>query len=78
MSRLALTRLTLTLSLVLAATSAGFAQQPDNDTGKAKVNIGDKAPAFRLPDHDGRTLSLDQLLKKKKHVALVFHRSASW
>src|SRR5262249_16214372 len=35
------------------------------------LKIGDKAPAFEVPDIDGNTLTLDGLLKGKK--ALVLH-----
>src|SRR6185436_18108807 len=47
---------------------------PDEKTGLA---IGQIAPAFILPDQNGRTVSLESLLKKGP-VAVVFHRSVDW
>ncbi len=66
--------------ILLAAALASFMTVPsfsaDDDTKKLKV--GDKAPVFKLRNHDRKDLSLEQLLKKKKFVAVVFYRSASW
>ena len=41
------------------------------------LNVGEKAPAFRLKDQNDRDVSLESLLKKGP-VALVFYRSAEW
>ena len=41
------------------------------------VQIGKKAPAFKLKDQKGKQRSLEELLKKS-NVALVFYRSADW
>lgn len=39
--------------------------------------IGAKAPAFRLPDQNGRTQTFDTI-KGPKGAMLVFYRSADW
>ena len=59
----------LLTSLALAAETAA----PER-TG---LNVGEKAPAFRLKDQNDRDVFLESLLKKGP-VALVFYRSADW
>ncbi len=41
------------------------------------LEIGQKAPDFKLHDQTGKERSLRAMLKKSK-VAVVFHRSADW
>jgi len=41
------------------------------------LEIGQKAPDFKLHDQTGKERSLSAMLKKSK-VAVVFHRSADW
>lgn len=41
------------------------------------LKVGEKAPAFSLPNQDGVTVQLSEALKKGP-VALVFYRSADW
>lgn len=41
------------------------------------LEVGAKAPAFKLKDQKGKEVALETLLKKGK-VALVFTRSADW
>ncbi len=41
------------------------------------LEIGQKAPDFKLQDQSGKERSLSDMLKKSK-VAVVFHRSADW
>ena len=36
------------------------------------INVGDKAPAFKLNDHLGREVSLEQYAGKR-HVMLLFY-----
>src|SRR5215470_9461160 len=40
--------------------------------GKSKVQVGDLAPDFTLPDQSGRPISLRDFLKKK-HIVLYFY-----
>ena len=47
---------------------------PDELTG---IDVGEKAPDFKLQDHTGQVLALSEL-HKDGAVALVFFRSASW
>jgi cytochrome oxidase Cu insertion factor (SCO1/SenC/PrrC family) len=58
----------------LAVTVSYAAPAAPERTGLA---VGAQAPAFTLPDQNGRDVSLDALLKKGP-VALVFYRSADW
>lgn len=44
---------------------------------KTGLNVGEKAPEFKLKDQNGEERSLTTLLKDG-NVALVFYRSASW
>ena len=44
---------------------------------QSPVDVGEKAPAFRLKDQNGKEQSLEGLLTKG-NVALVFYRSAGW
>jgi hypothetical protein len=45
--------------------------------GKTGLKVGEKAPAFKLKDQDGKERTLEEFTKKGT-VALVFHRSAEW
>lgn len=36
------------------------------------IQVGDKAPGFKLKDHLGREVSLDQF-RNKQHVMLLFY-----
>ena len=47
---------------------------PDELTG---IDVGEKAPDFKLQDHTGQVRSLTEL-REDGAVALVFYRSASW
>src|SRR5258708_30396241 len=40
--------------------------------GKGKVQVGDRAPDFTLPDQSGTPVSLGDFLKKK-HIVLYFY-----
>ena len=44
---------------------------------KTGINVGEKAPEFKLKDQAGEERALSALLKDGP-VALVFYRSASW
>ena len=57
-----------------AETGADAAMSSPEMTGS---QIGQRAPAFTLKDHNGQEVSLDALLKNGP-VALVFIRSADW
>ena len=61
------------VALVLVAT-ANAAEPPPEKTG---LKIGEKAPAFKLKDQNGKERELAEFVKQGK-VALVFYRSASW
>ena len=41
------------------------------------IKVGEKAPAFKLKDQNGKEQSLEDLVKQGS-VALVFYRSADW
>lgn len=60
--------------LALAATAPAADPAPDAKTG---LKIGEKAPAFKLKDQNGKERELSEFVKQGK-VALVFYRSASW
>ncbi len=66
------------LAILAATVASAEAQQARKDGDEPKVKVGDVAPAFELLGQDGKKSSLKDLLKKQKHVAIVFHRSASW
>jgi hypothetical protein len=51
-------------------------QEPEASDGPG-VKVGEKAPAFKLKDQNGKEQSLEDLVKKSG-VALVFYRSADW
>ena len=52
--------------------------KPDDPAPRTTpVEVGEKAPAFRLQDQNGQQHALEDLLQKGK-VALVFLRSADW
>jgi cytochrome oxidase Cu insertion factor (SCO1/SenC/PrrC family) len=59
---------------VLAASAVVAADPPENKTG---IKVGEKAPAFKLKDQNGKERELSSLLKERP-VALVFYRSAEW
>jgi cytochrome oxidase Cu insertion factor (SCO1/SenC/PrrC family) len=66
-------------AVVLLAAPAAQAQgrgkpAPEGQTG---LKVGEKAPAFRLKDQEGKERALGDFLEKGK-VALVFYRSADW
>lgn len=50
-------------------------QLGDTYTSPLKLNIGDKAPSFSLPNATGKTVSLDDLLQQGA-VVLTFYRGA--
>lgn len=72
-----------TFALVFALATAAAAQAPTAppapavDVEKIGPQVGERVPAFSLPDQNGRTRSLDSLLGPKGAV-LVFFRSADW
>jgi peroxiredoxin len=53
------------------------AEEEAEKTAPAGLAVGQSAPAFALPDQNGKEVSLDSLLKKGP-VAVVFHRSVDW
>lgn len=71
-------RLATALTLLLLTAAIAPAQDRKKDAQQTKVKTGQTAPAFRLPDQTGTAVTLKQLLRKHRHVAIVFHRSASW
>jgi peroxiredoxin len=42
------------------------------------LNVGDKAPEFKLVNQNGKEVSLSELTAKHDKVALAFFRSADW
>ena len=66
----------LTLAAVLAVSTWAQAVDPPIE-GKTGLKVGEKAPAFKLKDQDGKERTLEEFTKKGM-VALVFHRSAGW
>lgn len=64
----------LAAGLLLSAAAAAADPAPEGKTG---LKVGDKAPAFKLKDQDGKERSLEEFVKQGK-VALVFYRSADW
>ncbi|HUG80097.1 MAG TPA: hypothetical protein VML01_00425 [Bryobacterales bacterium] len=46
-------------------------------TLKTGPAIGEKIPAFELPDHTGETQTFESL-RGPKGLLLLFHRSADW
>jgi cytochrome oxidase Cu insertion factor (SCO1/SenC/PrrC family) len=65
----------ITFGLLLGAGAVLAADPaPQEKTG---LNVGEKAPEFKLKDQAGEERSLTALLKDG-NVALVFYRSASW
>lgn len=61
---------------VLVGTGVLFAASPAPKE-KTGLEVGEKAPAFKLKDQTGSERSL-AALRKDGTVALVFFRSASW
>ena len=64
----------LAVGLTLAANVRAADPAPDEKTG---LKVGEKAPAFKLKDQNGKERALEEFVKEGK-VALVFYRSASW
>jgi len=62
--------------LVVVATAAASAADPPPEE-KTGLKVGEKAPAFKLKDQNGKERALEEFVKQGK-VALVFYRSASW
>ncbi len=60
----------------LALATAAPAADPAPE-GKTGLKTGEKAPAFKLKDQNGKERELAEFVKQGK-VALVFYRSASW
>ena len=56
---------------------AGGAMPALAQDNQPKAKVGDTAPDFTLKDHNGKEVSLKQLLAEKP-TALVFYRSADW
>ena len=70
-------RVSLLTSLIIAlAATAVWAADPPIE-GKTGLKVGEKAPAFKLNDQNGKERTLEEFTKKGM-VALVFHRSAGW
>ncbi len=71
------------LALALALVGAGTIHaseekdKPDKKKEAPGLEVGVKAPAFKLKDQNEKDVELSGLLKKGP-VALVFFRSASW
>ncbi len=61
--------------VLLFSASAGAQHAPIS--AEHGLKVGDKAPEFKLPSHEGKDVSLEDL-RKNGSVALVFHRSADW
>ena len=51
--------------------------QPVASTDAPGLKVGDRAPAFKLKDQNGKEHALVDALKQGT-VALVFYRSADW
>jgi cytochrome oxidase Cu insertion factor (SCO1/SenC/PrrC family) len=64
----------LAVGLLVAWNVRAADPAPDEKTG---LKIGEKAPAFKLKDQNGKERTLEEFVKQGK-VALVFYRSASW
>jgi cytochrome oxidase Cu insertion factor (SCO1/SenC/PrrC family) len=64
----------LAVGLSVAANVHATDPAPEEKTG---LKVGEKAPAFKLKDQNGKERSLEEFVKEGK-VALVFYRSASW
>lgn len=62
------------LAAVPGVAVAADKEPPAEKTG---LNVGEKAPAFKLKDQAGKERTLEGFLKAGK-VAIVFHRSAGW
>ena len=76
MSKVSLKRLSAALGLMwTVALTAQSAPKVDPTTLGPKV--GERAPAFTLPDQDGRGRPLQSLLGPSG-MLLVFSRSADW
>jgi hypothetical protein len=66
--------------LVFLPILAGLAGQQSGstpDVSRLGPQVGDRVPAFTLPDQDGRLWSLRDLMGPKG-LMLVFNRSADW
>ena len=63
---------TLITGLVLGYVGAAmFGSTGAGEVRNAKLDVGDKAPDFRLRDHTGRTIELSNYLEDK-NVVLAF------
>ncbi len=60
-----------------ATNSTPDASAKDAGTAGSSIKIGEKIPAFKLTDQNGKPFDLGQTLKKGP-VALVIFRSANW
>ena len=60
--------------LLLAAFHSAITQAADESPG---LESGTAAPAFSLPDQQGKQQQLADLVKQG-NVAIVFYRSADW
>jgi peroxiredoxin Q/BCP len=49
----------------------------DNKSQKKKINVGDQAPDFTLPDQDGKKMSLNNLIGKKAIVLYFYPKDNS-
>ena len=47
------------------------------DVASLGPQVGERVPAFSLPDQNGRVRTLDSILGPKGAI-LLFHRSADW
>ena len=70
----------ITLFACIAIVLCPGTASSQNDKPKATpgIKVGQKAPAFKLKNQDGKEVSLKELGKDGKDVALVFYRSADW
>ena len=75
MRKLQFTLFAAGLALASSAPSPAPAAEPPPE--KTGLKVGEKAPAFKLKDQNGKERTLEEFVKQGK-VALVFYRSASW
>ncbi len=60
-----------------ALVSLVFGASPARAKGKTGPDIGERIPAFELPDQNGNTQTFESL-RGPKGLVLVFVRSADW
>ncbi len=70
-------RLPSVAALLLGATLTAGAQAPAVDVSKLGPQLGERVPAFSLPDQAGATRDLKSVAGPKGTM-LVFFRSADW